>query len=290
MNNPLPPPTDEEIAAFEADTARLRTSLMRDDSAADMRSDTPNITLSEVRRPSKPVAKTPPRARAAQAATPAPEPETPSPALLAAQISEVQAKADALRRQPKFRIANGLMAMLDATFIQTRAQNPDEPMTRGNADRAIEGTILCGLTRMMTGDGGSDAIEDQAAEAVSLILHALRQSGMPLETMMEVITMGRDNFGIDVRNEESQKVNEVQSRFAPAWAWAIIDETLQMDAQSRAFDHKLRDTIGNAFTAMQVATENTELQTLAVDDLVGEPGFNETEGDTSADDEEGNAE
>lgn len=41
------------------------------------------------------------------------------------------------------------------------------------------------------------------------------------------------------------------TRQAPAWAWDIIDETLAIDAQSRAFDPHLRNAIGDALAAMR---------------------------------------
>ena len=49
--------------------------------------------------------------------------------------------------------------------------------------------------------------------------------------------------------------NETVTRDAPRWAWDVIDETLSMDAQSGAFEAKLRVEIGDALEAMISACE-----------------------------------
>lgn len=48
---------------------------------------------------------------------------------------------------------------------------------------------------------------------------------------------------------------EIVSRVAPAWAWEIIDETLSMDAMSKAFDPGLRESIRKAHAAVILASE-----------------------------------
>jgi len=58
----------------------------------------------------------------------------------------------------------------------------------------------------------------------------------------------------------SEYHNEVVSRSAPRWAWEMIDETLAMDAQSKAFDANLRQSIGEANAAMMYSSENPELE------------------------------
>lgn len=45
------------------------------------------------------------------------------------------------------------------------------------------------------------------------------------------------------------------TRQAPAWAWEIIDETLAMDADSKAFSADLRAAINDALAAMQETGE-----------------------------------
>lgn len=50
--------------------------------------------------------------------------------------------------------------------------------------------------------------------------------------------------------------DEIVDRAAPRWAWDIIDETLAMDSQSKAFDPELRDQIAAALRAMVEACEN----------------------------------
>lgn len=48
---------------------------------------------------------------------------------------------------------------------------------------------------------------------------------------------------------------EIVGRLAPRWAWEIIDETLGMDACSKAFDAGLRESIRKAMAAMILASE-----------------------------------
>jgi hypothetical protein len=49
--------------------------------------------------------------------------------------------------------------------------------------------------------------------------------------------------------------DRIVSRAAPAWAWEIIDETLEADSRSPAFDADLRRQIGEAYAAMIEASE-----------------------------------
>lgn len=58
----------------------------------------------------------------------------------------------------------------------------------------------------------------------------------------------------------------VVTRSAPCWAWDLIDETLEMDSRSPAFDQGLRDRIHNAISAMVIASENPELEVLSETD------------------------
>jgi hypothetical protein len=51
---------------------------------------------------------------------------------------------------------------------------------------------------------------------------------------------------------------EIVSRAAPAWAWELIDETLAMDAQSKAFDEDTRKAVGRALAAMILASEEAD--------------------------------
>ena len=48
---------------------------------------------------------------------------------------------------------------------------------------------------------------------------------------------------------------ELVDRCAPRWAWEVIDQTLAIDSQSRAFDLELRKQIGAAYEAMIEACE-----------------------------------
>lgn len=51
--------------------------------------------------------------------------------------------------------------------------------------------------------------------------------------------------------EPEEDPNLLITRTAPAWAWDIIDETLDMDSQSNAFDRNLRQEIAAALKAME---------------------------------------
>lgn len=44
------------------------------------------------------------------------------------------------------------------------------------------------------------------------------------------------------------------TRRAPQWAWDIVDETLDMDSQSIAFDKSLRRDIAKAIDAIETVT------------------------------------
>jgi hypothetical protein len=45
--------------------------------------------------------------------------------------------------------------------------------------------------------------------------------------------------------------DRIVTRSAPQWAWDIIDETLDCDANSSAFDPSLREQIQDAIEAME---------------------------------------
>jgi hypothetical protein len=50
-------------------------------------------------------------------------------------------------------------------------------------------------------------------------------------------------------------MDELVDRTAPRWAWDVIDETLNMDSKSKAFDPDLRKQIQAANEAMIKACE-----------------------------------
>lgn len=52
--------------------------------------------------------------------------------------------------------------------------------------------------------------------------------------------------------------DELVTRTAPRWAWETIDETLVMDAQSKAFGQELRNEIRLATFAMAMGGESAE--------------------------------
>lgn len=51
-------------------------------------------------------------------------------------------------------------------------------------------------------------------------------------------------------------MDEVVTRSAPRWAWDTIDETLEMDARSSAFDKELREAVALALKSMMISCEN----------------------------------
>ncbi|WP_306150719.1 hypothetical protein [Roseovarius sp. MMSF_3281] len=57
--------------------------------------------------------------------------------------------------------------------------------------------------------------------------------------------------------------NELVDRCAPRWAWDIIDETLAMDAESKAFGANLRADIKAAMRAMLLACERPDDQPIS---------------------------
>jgi len=73
------------------------------------------------------------------------------------------------------------------------------------------------------------------------------------------------------------------TRSAPEWVWDLIDETLAMDTQSKAFDQHLRTRIGASILAMQLACEASEYDVDKIDrsDLMLLPEWSDLEIDTS---------
>lgn len=53
-------------------------------------------------------------------------------------------------------------------------------------------------------------------------------------------------------------MNELVDRSAPRWAWEVIDETLAMDCESKAFTPELRKAISDAYDAMIAACERED--------------------------------
>lgn len=74
-------------------------------------------------------------------------------------------------------------------------------------------------------------------------------------------------------------MNEIVSRSAPRWAWELIDETLAMDAKSKAFSADLRGQISAATYAMGLACEEASERPISMDEAtkVAEIGKTVTE-------------
>lgn len=69
--------------------------------------------------------------------------------------------------------------------------------------------------------------------------------------------------------EEDKYTNSVTARWAPMWAWDLIDETLEADASSSAFDADLRKKIRIAIDGMLMASEETgDTKLLSEDDVM----------------------
>ena len=70
---------------------------------------------------------------------------------------------------------------------------------------------------------------------------------------------------------EQAYLSEIVSRAAPRWAWEIIDQTLALDAESKAFDEATRADVRAAVMGVQMASdwgdwgESDELPREAVD-------------------------
>jgi hypothetical protein len=62
---------------------------------------------------------------------------------------------------------------------------------------------------------------------------------------------------IEAQEITDRQNDEIVTRCAPAWAWEIIDETLEMDSNSSAFDKSLRTSIREAYEAMIEACEQS---------------------------------
>ena len=76
------------------------------------------------------------------------------------------------------------------------------------------------------------------------------------------IQRAREEFGITgpvaffaAHDAVTADEDEIVYRSAPRWAWEIMDETLAMDATSKAFDQSLRESISAATKAMILSCE-----------------------------------
>lgn len=59
-------------------------------------------------------------------------------------------------------------------------------------------------------------------------------------------------------NPQSNYEDQLITRSAPRWAWAVLDETLGVDARSGAFSADLRADIIAASTAVQLACDRAD--------------------------------
>ena len=250
--------TDAELAATEAETAALRAQLRR--------------------------MAPPPASQTVHVATPASAPVFPAPHAPAgentidaadprvtAALADRQARLDAM---PKNRIAKMLIPLLNESWVQER-HITDSAKPRDNDDRAVDGGIACSLTGMLS---GSMTPVDQALDAMVNVMHFLRRNDMGMSEIHELTDMANRNFEMEVQQEELNRINVVQTRSAPAWAWAGIDAALERSAEGwRCGDDHAAMGVQNSIVGMRVATDTPGLAELVLDSLSGHPQFAEIE-------------
>lgn len=144
-----------------------------------------------------------------------------------------------------------LESLVDATDIWESETGVSEIMVPDHLRESLEANVA-----QMEADG-------IAREEERLKLHeTLDGSQWAPDEIAEVATAIVDDYDA-----------EVVSRAAPHWAWEIIDQTLEADSLSSAFDPNLRAMIRAATVAMQLACESVNDEPISrqrVDDLIGE--------------------
>lgn len=286
---PAPPQfSPEELASAEAQAANLRAMLRgMSNNEAPARAPAPPVRLdapATTPKPQRGIASSPMTQTAAHLVVDA-------DAFLADQreqerrqaIAAESARQARLAALPSYRIANALLPMLATSWLHERTLHPDAKQPRNNDDRAIEGHILCNLIGLLCLNGTP---EDQAADAITQIMHYLRKNGKTVEECSEIVELAANNFGIEVEEEELAKVNQIVSRNAPAWAWSVIDALMKETkaGQGMSFTPNGRAAVSNAHIALRTATKDTTLKELTVDDLAEDPDFAEVEHAAEGDD------
>lgn len=250
--------TDAELAAAEAETAALRAQL---------RGMAPsNQTMPVVAQTPAPVFPAP-RVPARETAIDADDPR------VAGALAQRQARLDAM---PKHRIAKMLIPLLNESWAQER-HITDAAKPRDNDDRAVDGGIACSLTGMLS---GSMTPVDQALDTLVNVMHFLRRNDMDGTEISELIDMAHHNFVTEMNQEELNKINVVQTRRAPAWAWAGIDAALAKITDPFNNAEMLPEEVAgiqNSFIGMKVATGTPDLKELVLDNLTCHPHFAEIE-------------
>lgn len=257
--------TDAELAAADAETAALRAQLRNMAGAA-----APSIHQARVEQA---VAKGIVHLEVKEDREIKPDPR------VAAALADRQARLDAM---PKHRIAKALVPQLNESWIQERHIS-DKAKPRDNDDRAVDCRISCSLAGMLS---GSMTPADQALDAMINIMHFLRRDDMmDGADISELIDIAHHNFVTELNQEELNKINVVQTRSAPAWAWAGIDEALARAAEGWRFgdDHAAMG-VQNSIVGMRVATDTPDITELVLDSRSGHPQFAEIEQPNNVDD------
>jgi len=140
--------------------------------------------------------------------------------------------------------ADAIAALAPAIEILTQnAQDRALGKSRTNEHRAAEGLALCKVLANLT---GVDDLADAAADVITQVLHMARRANLPTD---EIIVTARGNYRLEVEQEAEAENDKIVSRAAPAWAWQIIDQTLNLDANS------VRTTVRAALLGMIRASE-----------------------------------
>lgn len=192
-------------------------------------------------------------------------------------------RLDRLAAMPKNRIAKELVPLLDQTWLQERHMTK-KPRPRTNEDRAIEGGILCHLTGALS---GSITPQEQALDAMVNLMHFLRHDGMEAIDINDMVDLASSNFVAEVNEEADNRINEVQTRAAPAWAWAGIDAALSLVTNPTGNAEISPEQVAgfaNSFIGMKHATNQPGLTELTLDELARLHGFAEIEQPDEGDD------
>jgi len=136
---------------------------------------------------------------------------------------------------------------------------------RSNSDRVDEAFHVMTFFGALTGLS-PDPLKDGPETVLSdLLAHLMHFADKENISFLNCVDRAGRHFTAEVADEADAAKhaaeamnNELVDRVAPRWAWDIIDETLRMDANSKAFDEGLRKDINAATTSIEVACGNSD--------------------------------
>lgn len=85
--------------------------------------------------------------------------------------------------------------------------------------------------------------------------HALLDNAIAVQR--HIAAHGIEAFSAS-HDDDTGHEDEIVYRSAPRWAWDIMDETLDADTRSKAFDPDLRESIRSAITSMILSCERAD--------------------------------